>query len=315
MRKIIYLLMLGLIPMLASCDKELNVKLKQSGSLTIKAVDNDGKGIDNAKISLVMHGETFIDDSTDASGIYKTGELLENMYTLSVSVKKGKLTYSDRRPIQVISGEEKYVEMAPFKNSGKITLHLYKNSPDKPIASANVVICPNTIANSVDEYIEMAYLKGKLNDKGVIFFEEIPFNSSYRAVFYDNNKKILVNRSFDTYDAAGSADFYFRMYTSSVSISVLNGYSYEPIASLNVLMLPSNVYSNSLEECKAKALFNKTTNSDGVAVFDEVLYEKNDYYPTNYRFLVYNRRNNVVLSENYYEVYHSSHTYDMFVYR
>jgi len=182
MKKIFYFLLVGLVPFLASCDKEKTVILKQSGTLTFKVVDNDGNGIDKAKISI----GSIVYDSTDVSGVYKTEELLEGVYNFSIEAKKpgGKAPYRYSRSIQVIAGENKYIEVNPFEYSSKVTITL-KDGNNNPL-SWNILICPDAYQNSLEEYKESAYYTGKATDQGRIYFDEIPYNS-YTVVYYSDN--------------------------------------------------------------------------------------------------------------------------------
>ena len=187
MKKIFYFLLVGLVPFLASCDKEKNVILKQSGTLTFKVVDNEGKGIDNAKVFIGFYDETIINDSTNASGVYKTEDLLEGVYDFSIEAKKpgGKAPYRYSRGAQVIAGENKTIEVNPFEYSSKVTITL-RNGYDEPLSSMNILICPDMYANSLEEYKKSAYFTGKTNAQGVVLFNEVPYNY-YTVVYYSDN--------------------------------------------------------------------------------------------------------------------------------
>jgi len=183
MKKILYFLLVGLVPFLASCDKEKTYVLKQSGTLTFKIVDNDGKGVDKAKITI----GSIVYDSTNVSGVYKTEELLEGTYNFSIEAKKPgvKAPYRYSRSTQVIAGENKTIEANPFEYSSKVTITL-KDSNGNPL-SRNILICPEVYANSLEEYKEMAYYTGKTTDQGRIYFNEIPYNH-YRIVWYEDSQ-------------------------------------------------------------------------------------------------------------------------------
>jgi len=208
MKKIFYFLLVGLVPFLASCDKEKTVILKQSGTLTFKVVDNNGKGIDNAKVFIGFYDETIINDSTNASGVYKTEELLEGVYNFSIEAKKpgGKAPYRYSRSTQVIAGENKTVEVNPFEYSSKVTITLRDNYNYDPLASTDVLICPDIYVNSLEEYKKMAYYTGKTNAEGVVSFNEIPYNY-YTIVYYIDNGRYWTRDSYVN-DPTESFTFY-----------------------------------------------------------------------------------------------------------
>ena len=296
MRKIFYLLLVGLVPFLASCDKETTYTINKSGSLTIKVVDSDGNGVDNAKIDLRLSGETLFYDSTDVSGVYKSEEMLEGIYRCYVSVTRNGLVYNSNQYVQVIAGENKRIEVNPFGNSKNITIGLSNYYNDAPI-SANVLICPR-VNVSLDEYKELAYFSGKTTN-GQFSVDEVPYGSYY-VVFYDDNDKTLgTNEIYVSKDSQSEYKSY--VYVSTITVKLLNYYNDEPIATpYNALIAPS--WRESLEEYKQHAVAQGKTNTQGTVVFENIV-SSNNY--SHYRIIIYDDNNNIVKDESVYVEEHT----------
>ena len=291
MKKIFYFLLIGLVPFLASCDKETVYTINKSGSLTIKVVDSDGNGIDKAKIDLRLSGETLFYDSTDVSGVYKSEEMLEGIYRCYVSVTRNGLVYNSNQYVQVIAGQNKHVEINPFGDSKKISVGLSNYYNDAPVM-ANVLICPQINA-TLDEYKELAYFSGKTTAAGQFAINEIPYGS-YNVVFYDDNDKILRN-DYMYVNKDGSPEFKFHIYISTITVKLVNYYNDAPFTTpYNVLVVPG--WGNSLDEYKESAVAQGKTNA-GTVVFENIVSPYENYH---YQIVFYDDNNNIVKEEGVY---------------
>ena len=292
MKKIFYFLLIGLVPFLASCDKETVYTINKSGTITIKVVDSDGNGIDKAKIDLRLSGETLFYDSTDVSGVYKSEEILEGTYRCYVSAMRNGLSYNINRYVQVIAGQNKYIEINPFGESKKITVGLSNYYNDAPVI-ANVLVCPQINA-TLDEYKELAYFSGKTTADGLFSVDEVPYGDYY-VVFYDDANKILKN-NYMYVSKDGSSEFKFYIYASTITVKLLNYYNDAPIVTpYNVLITQG--WMNSLEEYKQNAIGKNKTNDQGVVVFENII-SSNNY--CHYRVVIYDDNNNIVKEESVY---------------
>jgi len=113
MKKIFFAL-LALSLTLVSCKDE-TVILNQSGTLTIKVVDEEGKPVADASVRLYTedyysNGAVF-DKKTDASGICNTDKLLQGTYEASVRMKIGDQEYYAYKIVQVLADKNKTVEL------------------------------------------------------------------------------------------------------------------------------------------------------------------------------------------------------------
>ena len=118
MKKMFFAL-LALSLTLVSCKDE-TVILNQSGTLTIKVVDTEGKPVADAPVKLYFEdyysdGVVF-DKKTDASGICNTDKLLQGTYEASVRIKIGDQEYYAYKLVQVFADKNKTVELklAPY---------------------------------------------------------------------------------------------------------------------------------------------------------------------------------------------------------
>ena len=292
MKKIFYFLLVGLVPFLASCEKETTYTINKSGSLTIKVVDSDDNGIDNAKIDLRLSGETLFYDSTDVSGVYKSEEMLEGIYRCYVSATRNGLVYNSNQYVQVIAGQNKHVEINPFGDSKKISVGLSNYYNDTPIL-ANVLICPWVNA-SLDEYKELAYFSGKTTN-GQFSVDEIPYGS-YHVVFYDDNDKIL--ETIEIYVSKDSqSEYKSYVYVSTVTVKLVNYYNDAPFTTpYNVLIVPGWGWGNSLDEYKEQAVAKGKTNA-GTVVFENIASPYENYH---YQIIFYDDNNNIVKDEGAY---------------
>ena len=119
--KKIFFAFLALSFLFVSC-KEETVILNQSGSLTFKVVDPEGKPVADARIMLFFddyyYDEIMFDEKTNASGLCATGKLLQGTYYCEVEVTiEGKYYYIEKM-VQVIAGKDKKVELKliPYNN-------------------------------------------------------------------------------------------------------------------------------------------------------------------------------------------------------
>ena len=114
MKKMFFAL-LALSLILVSCNKEETVILNQSGTLTIKVVDPDGKPVAGAPVKLYFgdyYSDGFVfDEKTDASGICNTDKLIQGNYEASVRMKIGDKDYRAYKIVQVLADKNKTVEL------------------------------------------------------------------------------------------------------------------------------------------------------------------------------------------------------------
>ena len=123
MKKIFFAL-LALSLTLVSCNKEETVILNQSGTLTIKVVDSDGKPVAGARVGLYegyyYNDGLVFDKKTNASGICNTDKLIQGTYRAYAEIKIGDKDYRANKIVQVIADKNKTIELKLSLDNGPI---------------------------------------------------------------------------------------------------------------------------------------------------------------------------------------------------
>lgn len=189
-------LFLVLILALSSCSKypdELTVTLNESGNLSVRVIDDNGTGVNNAKVSIysLYSGMKLFYDSTDVAGIVNFGEVLQSEYGYYVIAQRGNMEYTYTDVFQVIAGKNKLVEVNPFINVGDVKLKIL-NYYSNPIPDIHVALVPFTQYTgrdyTFDELINKAYFIGTTDSNGEVLFNKVPVrNNYYSAVLYYNS--------------------------------------------------------------------------------------------------------------------------------
>lgn len=192
-----HVLALLFVVALISCQKaeypdNLTVLINESGTLSFNVLDNENVGIENAHIRVYSHssGITLIEDSTDASGIFNSGSLLQGEYSCYVSAKKNGLTYTENWGFQIIAGETKSIEVKPYLNVGDVELSIidyysFDSIPFLKVALLNDYYNNNEI--DFDNVISESLFLGETNIEGKVVFKDIPAGESYHVfLYYDN---------------------------------------------------------------------------------------------------------------------------------
>lgn len=198
MRKLnLFIAVLLSVFLFSSCEKnpdELTITINQTGTLSVKVVDEDKKGVSNAEVAVNYYGDKISEGLTDNDG-YHTEKLIQGFYTCYVSAVLGKATYTDSKRVQIIAGENKQIELDPSANSGKGFLKIFKGGdyPDYeqiPVKNINVALVRSedyNNLNSIDEYIAAAHFIEKTDAQGMVNILNIPANVNYRVILYNEN--------------------------------------------------------------------------------------------------------------------------------
>ena len=122
MKKMFFAL-LALSLTLVSCKDE-TIILNQSGTLTIKVVDEEGKPVADASVKLYFEdyysNSAVFDKKTDASGTCKTDKLLQGNYDVYAEIKIEDQEYYTYKLVQVLADKNKTVELklTPYNGGG-----------------------------------------------------------------------------------------------------------------------------------------------------------------------------------------------------
>jgi hypothetical protein len=194
------ILSLVLIALLfVSCEKNpdnITVTLNRSGTLKFKVTDDSHNGVPKARISVIYrendgYSRVFY-DSTDATGNLDAGKLLEGSYEFYLWVKKDNRVYNSGDDFQVIAGNEKIIEVNPFRNIGNVNISIV-NVNNEPLTGVNVALIPHAKYSNVnytfENLIKEAYYTGAVDSKGSVRIEKIPAESEYSVLIYRNSNE------------------------------------------------------------------------------------------------------------------------------
>lgn len=195
MQKLTILLLMAVVMISCEENKDLNVTLNESGTLQIKVLDEAGEGINGAKVevstALGAAGRVIFEDSTNSSGVCKTGKLLQDEYVCRVTTQVEKRKYFTEQYVQVIAGESKTVETKPIANSGKITATIL-NMEEEPIEDVNVAVLPfyHQANLTYEEMVEKRWYNSTTDASGEVTFTKVPAYDQYTQpysffVYYD----------------------------------------------------------------------------------------------------------------------------------
>jgi len=172
----------------------LTVLLNQSGTVSIKVIDDNKNGFIGAKVSIyssIPKGERIYYNSTDANGICTIGKILQGQYGYYITAEKNNKIYQTEEYFQVIAGEDKIIEVNPFLNIGNAKIKIVKGYQEEPIADIGVALIPYPRYSGVSYYyqelIEEAYAIGKTNSEGWVEFQDMPVGISYSVLAYFNS--------------------------------------------------------------------------------------------------------------------------------
>lgn len=194
-----YFLISATIILFGSCQKdEITVKLRTSGTLSVKVVDNNKQAMANEKVGLYTYyssGTTTTSSlldkiATNSNGEVNFGELAEGSYTLVVDTPKvNGVKYLPIKPIQVLSNINKSVTINVQEYTGTIKINL-TNSNNNPLANYNVILIPSEKYNSSDNVntcISKAEFRSTSNSAGQATFQ-VPSSRDFVIMVYDNAK-------------------------------------------------------------------------------------------------------------------------------
>lgn len=182
-----------------SCEKNpdnITVTIINSGTLKVKVTDNSNNGVAKAKLSVYSRVNDGYDrifyDSTDASGNLDVGKLLEGSYEFYLWVKKDNRIYNSRGYFQVIAGNERIIEVNPFRNVGNVTVSIV-NTNNEPITGVNVALIPHpkfsNINYTFESLLQEAYFTGVVNSNGSVRIEKIPADWEYSVLIYRSSSE------------------------------------------------------------------------------------------------------------------------------
>jgi len=194
MKKLFLFPLLTFIILMSSCDKypdKMTITINRQGTVLTTVLDKDKLPVEGAEVSINNNGSGWESDNwkgiTDSSGKWKSESLLEGNYNFYATLKKGKVTYYDRKLIQVIAGQEKTLTLEPFSNSGDVTLAV-TDYYGEAINDINVSLIQYYQEFDIENIQSVAHFTGVTNSNGIVKFTDIPVEVQYRAVVYDNQR-------------------------------------------------------------------------------------------------------------------------------
>ncbi len=187
MKKLNLLFVLFLI--MTSCTKDEctdnETVVTNSAAISVKIIDNNHQAVGNAKVEIFSSSShTLVSSTTDSSGIIDAGKLLEGEYGCKASSQLGKLEFYVEEYFQVISGENKTIEVNPFANAGTVNITVMDSEP-VPNISVALIPHPNYTNEdyTFDGLLNEAYFIGSTNEAGNIVFEGVPARAYQGKVY------------------------------------------------------------------------------------------------------------------------------------
>lgn len=190
--------LLTLLLIASSCSKndDMTVTLKTDGSLRVKLIDNDDKGLSNTKVSLYIgssSGSCLDYFKTNSRGWVDFGEVLSGTYYVAADTPKvDGIKYKPGKLIQIPSGVDKdlIINVQDYVGSMQVTIKKAAYLGGGPFANLDVIIVPNELYNanySVATLITRAEFASKTDALGVTTFTN-PSSRDYRLIVYNSRK-------------------------------------------------------------------------------------------------------------------------------
>lgn len=202
--KLAYLMLLSVA--FVSCKKttEVELSLSNSGKLTYKLTDENGKGLSNVKVSLFDHLDSYyasnsilIDERrTDGNGQVDFGDLNPKSYLIVAdSAKANNVNYIVRDYVQVTTGITKNKETKVTDFSGTLVVKVTSYYTNQPAKNIGVLIIP-TSNYEYEQYISKslatAEFKGVTGDNGIATFK-IASGKDYVVCLYNTTTFSILN--------------------------------------------------------------------------------------------------------------------------
>ncbi len=206
-----------------SCNKQsdhLTVTLNQSGVLSVKVIDNNGNTFQGAKVSIyssIPEDERIYYDSTDVSGICDVGNVLQGQYKYFVTAEKDNKIYQISESFQLISTENKTLEINPFINVGDVSVRIVNSYYSTPVANVNVAIIPTMsyygYGYSFEDLFNEASSITQTDENGWCKFTEMPGGRYIVMVYTDSsNYETISETIYITRDS--NKEYTFRVYNT-----------------------------------------------------------------------------------------------------
>lgn len=205
--KLAYLMLLSLA--FVSCKKttEVEMSLSNSGKLSYRLTDANGKGLSNVKVSLFDHLDSYyasnsilIDERrTDGNGQVDFGDLNPKSYLIVAdSAKVNNVNYIVRDYVQVTTGMTRNKETKVTDFSGTLVVKVTSYYTNQPAKNVGVLIIPASnyeYEQYISKSLATAEFKGVTGENGIATFK-IASGKDYVVCLY--NTTTLSNVSSGT---------------------------------------------------------------------------------------------------------------------
>ncbi|APU97997.1 hypothetical protein BV902_18000 [Sphingobacterium sp. B29] len=194
--KLAYLMLIAIA--FVSCKKttEVEMSLSNSGKLTYKLTDANGKGLSNVKISLFDHLDSYyasnsilIDERrTDGNGQVDFGDLNPKSYLIVAdSAKVNNVNYTVRDYVQVTTGMTKNKETKVTDFSGTLVVKVTSYNTNQPAKNIGVLIIPFNnyeYEQYISKNLANAEFKGVTGENGIATLK-IASGKDYVVLLYN----------------------------------------------------------------------------------------------------------------------------------
>ena len=182
------------------------MKIKDSGTLTVKLVDNNNSPLPDIKIKLYnqqspiydvksnlinLYGSILDDGKTDNNGVVNFGELNAGTYYIEADTPKvNGVKYHPQKAFQVIANHSKKITINVEEYTGTLQMLFLNLTNLTPFQDLTVLLVPseNYISNStIDNYTTLAEYNTTTDASGYVTFK-LPSDRFFYVIVYPADK-------------------------------------------------------------------------------------------------------------------------------
>jgi hypothetical protein len=217
--KLIQLFLIGTIIFLSACQKDnINVTLITAGNLKVQIKDSTGETYPNVKVHIYSSysytssgysvGSELDAQKTDSKGNIDFGTIsAANYLIVSDTIKIGGTCFITAKPVQIISGDSKFIPLNPNEYIGtlKTTFYVNSGSGTDTLTRTRIKVALVKTSDYSSKLNRTKVLKKAVSVKtfgadGKAAFTNVPANISYRTYVFINDN--------DTVGSWGSSSYW-----------------------------------------------------------------------------------------------------------
>lgn len=182
MKKIVYFLIVMSMIMIG-CGEDndkLVVTVDESGSLTVKVLNDNDELVENANVKVCLQEYSSIalfSGNTDLNGYCVFDPILKGNYWVSADVESDDNVYMTAGIVQVVADFDQEMILRPFDNVGKVKVKIIQGD-QTPIVNMNVAFISRPHYSNIEYTHEMLLSESvdiqKTDSYGWVVFERLP---------------------------------------------------------------------------------------------------------------------------------------------